>query len=56
MGGSIIVERINWNNGPVTVLIPLGGCCQAAARGGPFWDPEVDGALIETLRTGLKPN
>ncbi len=53
--GSIIVERINWNNGPVTVLIPLGGCCQAAARGGPFWDPEVDGALIETLRTGLKP-
>jgi uncharacterized protein (UPF0261 family) len=53
--GLIIVERLNRNSGPVTVLIPLGGCCLAAAQGGPLWDPEVDGALFETLRAGLKP-
>jgi uncharacterized protein (UPF0261 family) len=53
--GSIIVERLNRNNGPVTVLFPLGGCCLAAAQGGPLWDPEVDNALFEVLRTRLKP-
>ena len=52
---SIVVERLNRNNGPVTVLIPLGGFCQAAAQGGPLWDAEVDNALIEILRTRLKP-
>jgi uncharacterized protein (UPF0261 family) len=53
--GSIIVERLNRNNGSVTVLIPLGGFCQAASQGGPLWDTEVDNALIEILRTRLKP-
>ncbi len=53
--GSIIVERLNRNHGPVTVLIPLGGFRQAASRGEPLWDAEVDNALIEILRTRLKP-
>jgi uncharacterized protein (UPF0261 family) len=53
--GSIIVERLNRNHGSVTVLIPLGGFRQAAARGEPLWDAEVDNALIEILRTRLKP-
>jgi uncharacterized protein (UPF0261 family) len=53
--GSIIVERLNRNNGPVTVLIPLGGFRQAASRGEPLWDAEVDNALIEILRMRLKP-
>jgi uncharacterized protein (UPF0261 family) len=53
--GSIIVERLNRSTGPVTVLIPLRGFRQAASFGEPLWDAEVDGALIETLRTGLKP-
>ena len=52
--GSIIVERLNQNHGPVTVLIPLGGFRQAASRGEPLWDAEVDDALIEILRTRLK--
>jgi uncharacterized protein (UPF0261 family) len=53
--GSIMVERLNRNKGPVTVVIPLGGCCLAAAKGGPLWDPDVDNALFEVLRTQLKP-
>jgi uncharacterized protein (UPF0261 family) len=53
--GSIIVERLNQNHGPVTVLIPLGGFRQAASRGEPLWDTEVDNALIEILCTRLKP-
>jgi uncharacterized protein (UPF0261 family) len=53
--GSIIVERLNRSCGPVTVLIPLGGFRQAASPGEPLWDAEVDNALIEVLRTRLKP-
>jgi len=53
--GSIIVERLNRNHGPVTVLIPLGGFRQTASPGEPLWDAEVDNALIEILRTRLKP-
>jgi uncharacterized protein (UPF0261 family) len=53
--GSVIVERLNRNRGPVTVLIPIGGFRQAASRGEPLWDAEVDNALIEILRTRLKP-
>ena len=54
--GAIVVERLNRSRGPVAVLIPLGGCCQAAMRGGGLWDPDVDGALFEILRTRLKPD
>ena len=53
--GSIIVERLNRSTGPVTVLIPLRGFRQAASFGEPLWDAEVDGTLIEILRTRLKP-
>ena len=53
--GLTIVERLNRNSCAVTVLIPLGGCCLAAAQGGPLWDPEVDDVLFETLRAGLNP-
>jgi uncharacterized protein (UPF0261 family) len=52
---SIVVDRLNRNDAPVTVVLPLGGCCQAAAPGGPLCDPEVDNALIEVFRTRLKP-
>ena len=53
--GSTLVERLNRNHGPVTVLLPLGGLCHADSRGGGLWDPEVDGALFDILRTRLKP-
>jgi uncharacterized protein (UPF0261 family) len=53
--GSIIVERLNRNHGPVSVLIPLRGFRQAASPGEPLWDAEVDNALIDILRTRLKP-
>jgi uncharacterized protein (UPF0261 family) len=53
--GSLIVERLNRNSAPVTVLIPLNGFRQAASAGEPLWDPEVDNVLVEILRTGLKP-
>lgn len=52
--GAIIVDRLNRNNGPVTVLIPLGGFRQATSQGEALWDKEVDNTLIEILRTRLK--
>jgi uncharacterized protein (UPF0261 family) len=52
--GSILVDRLNRSSGPITVLIPLRGFRQAASQGEPLWDPEVDGALIQILRTRLK--
>lgn len=53
--GSIIVDRLNRNNSPVTVLIPLGGFRQATSQGEALWDKDVDNTLIEILRTRLKP-
>lgn len=53
--GALIADRLNRNSAPVTVLIPLNGFRQAASRGEPLCDLEVDNVLIEVLRTGLKP-
>ncbi len=49
----LIAERVNRSNGPVTVLLPLRGFCEAGAPGGKLCDPAVDRAFIDTLRKNL---
>lgn len=56
MVAELIAGRVNKSKGPVTVLIPLRGFCEAGAPGGKLCDPVVDKAFIATLRQSLNPN
>jgi len=49
----LVAERVNRSNGPVTILLPLRGFCEAGAPGGKLSDPAVDRAFIDTLRQSL---
>jgi uncharacterized protein (UPF0261 family) len=52
--GQILAEKINLSIGPVTVLFPLGGLSVIDAPGGPFWHPEADEALFQSLKADLR--
>jgi uncharacterized protein (UPF0261 family) len=44
-----IADRLNRCEGEVRFLLPLGGVSALDAPGQPFWDPDADAALFETL-------
>ena len=44
-----IANRLNRCDGEVRLLLPVGGVSALDAPGQPFWDPEADAALFETL-------
>jgi len=44
-----IASRLNRSTGEMRFLVPLGGVSALDAVGQPFWDPEADAALFETL-------
>jgi uncharacterized protein (UPF0261 family) len=44
-----IANRLNQCDGDLRFLIPLGGVSGLDAPGQPFWDPDADAALFETL-------
>lgn len=44
-----IARRLNQCEGDVRFLLPLGGVSALDAPGQPFWDPDADAALFETL-------
>jgi uncharacterized protein (UPF0261 family) len=44
-----ITKRLNQCKGEVRFLLPLGGISALDAPGQPFWDPDADTALFETL-------
>ena len=50
-----IAVRLNAAAAPVEVLVPLGGVSIMDIEGGAFWDPEIDHAFRETLKTHLDP-
>ncbi len=52
--GEILAEKVNLSTGPVTVLIPLGGLSMIDAPDGPFWWPEANRALFESLKRSLR--
>jgi len=47
--GRWIANRLNQCTGEVRFLLPLGGVSALDTPGQPFWDPEADAALFETL-------
>ena len=52
--GSILAEKINLSQGPVTVLIPTLAISVISAPGKPFHDPAADEALFTSLKTHLR--
>ncbi len=53
--GEWLARAANESAGPVAVLLPLGGVSQLDSPGGPYWDPEADGACYEAIRRTLNP-
>jgi uncharacterized protein (UPF0261 family) len=47
--GRFIAEKLNRMEGPVRFVIPEGGVSLLDAPGKPFWDPEADKALFDTI-------
>jgi uncharacterized protein (UPF0261 family) len=52
--GKIIAGKLNASVGPVAVYIPLRGISVISSPGGPYYWPEADAALFESLRTHLR--
>lgn len=52
--GRIFAEKLNAAHGPITVLIPLKGFSILDSPGERFWNPEADGAFIQTLKDNLR--
>lgn len=56
--GRTIARKLNAARGPVAMFIPLRGISAISTKGGPFYDPEADRALIggltSTLRAGIE--
>lgn len=53
--GAVIATKLNRAKGPVAVFIPTRGVSAIAVPEGPFFDPQADAALIESLRRHLDP-
>ncbi len=53
--GQMLARKINASSGPVQVYLPLRGVSAISAPGGPFWCPEVDTALFESIKEELSP-
>lgn len=52
--GQIFAEKLNASQGPVAVLIPMGGFSEVDAPGKPFWWPEADQAFVDGLKNKLR--
>ena len=53
--GRCIAGQLNRALGPTVVVLPLRGVSAIDAKGKPFYDPDADRALFETLRESLSP-
>ncbi|MEA2038899.1 MAG: Tm-1-like ATP-binding domain-containing protein, partial [Thermodesulfobacteriota bacterium] len=52
--GKSIVGKLNQSQGPVVVIWPKGGLSTLDCPQRPYWNPEVDMTLLNTLRKYLK--
>ena len=53
--GKEIAEKACAAGGPTRVLLPLKGVSAIDAEGKPFWHPEADAALFQSLRNWIYP-
>lgn len=51
--GQVIAERLNQATGPLKVILPLKGFCEAGAEGRELYNKEVDEILITVLKENL---
>src|SRR5262245_26448230 len=54
--GKEIAHKASAAKGPTTVLVPLRGVSAIDAEGKPFWRPEADTALFQSLRNWISPH
>lgn len=54
--GLRIAEKLNAATGPTVLVLPLAGVSMIDAPGKPFFDPEADRVLFETLRSSVGPH
>ena len=50
----MLAAAVNEAVAPVTILLPLKGVSMLDSEGGPFWDPEADGACFDAIRSNLR--
>ena len=53
--GKEIAEKASAASGPTAVLVPLRGVSAIDCEGQPFWWPEADAALFQSLRNWMSP-
>jgi uncharacterized protein (UPF0261 family) len=53
--GKEIAEKASAARGPTAVLVPLRGVSAIDREGQPFWWPEADQALFQSLRNWVGP-
>jgi uncharacterized protein (UPF0261 family) len=53
--GKEIAEKASAASGPTRVIVPLKGVSAIDAEGKPFWHPEADAALFQSLRNWIYP-
>jgi uncharacterized protein (UPF0261 family) len=54
--GKEIAEKASAANGPTAILLPLRGISAIDVENGPFWWPEADRALFQSIRNWVGPN
>jgi uncharacterized protein (UPF0261 family) len=52
----VIANKLNRAKGPVQILVPTQGFSSFDKKGQPFYDPDANTVLIESLRNHLKPS
>lgn len=53
--GKVIAERTSAANSPTCVMLPLKGVSAIDAEGKPFWWPDADAALFQSVRNWIAP-
>ena len=53
--GKEIAEKASAARGPTAVIVPLKGVSAIDKEGGPFWWPEADAALFQSIRNWIGP-
>ncbi len=54
--GKEIAHKASAAKGPTAVFVPLRGVSALDREGGPFWQPEADAALFQSLRDWMSPD
>ena len=54
--GKEIAHKASAAEGPTAVLVPLRGVSAIDREGQPFWWPEADAALFQSLRNWMSPH